>query len=158
MSRFRKFIISWNNYPDNLSLNDLLVRFNNLACVEYCILSFEVGDIEHTPHIQGYVRFKNAIEFNNVRKQLVNNDGSLGFIDVAKGDDVQNQKYCSKQNNFIEYGIPNVDNSHNSDIANLIDDIIGGVPYVELCRRYYSYVLYHYRDFKTLYQDLSPDF
>lgn len=154
--RKRAFIISWNNYPPSLSLEELKNRFLKLANVEYLILGFEKGEIKNTPHIQGYVRFTNPIEIKSVEKQLKNNNNTYGYCEAAFGTDTENQHYDSKQNNFIEYGFPKTEKEIKDDnsIANLIDDIISGLEYTELCKKYHKYILYHYRDFKELYTDI----
>lgn len=151
-TRSRKFFISWNNYPVDLKLEDLMEDLKRLAKVEYCILAFEEGELKHTPHIQGYVRFRNQILYNSVRKLLLNDDGTMGFLTVAYGSDSENFKYCSKQNNYIEYKdeLSTLDNL-------LIDDILSGMGYIDLCKKYFNYVKFHYRDFRSLYFDIKAE-
>lgn len=154
--RTRAYIISWNNYPPTLSLNELKNNLLNLAKVEYLILGFEEGEKEHTKHIQGYVRFTNAQYFNSVRKILKNDDGTYGYIEKALGSDNDNKKYCSKQGNYIEYGKENK-NSKQELTNGIFEDIINNVDYIEICKKYASYVLYHYRDFVKLYKDIRAE-
>lgn len=155
MGKSRKYIISWNNYPLNLSLKQLQNQIREIGNVEYMILAFEKGEEKQTPHIQGYVRFTNPITFQTLQKILTNDDGTMGYLDQAKGSDNENKIYCSKQGNYIEYGEPK--NSQEENKQNLIDifDDINNMNYVELCKKYYYYVLYHYRDFRTLYEDIK---
>lgn len=159
MSKTRKFIISWNNYPTHITLEKLKDRLLNKASVEYLILGYEVGEKEQTPHIQGYVRFTNPQHFNSIRKLLENENGTYGYLKEANGNDKANQKYCSKQNNFIEYGLTS-DDEEESDSKiekeqELIDDIINDMPFKDLIKKHSHYILYHYRDFKILYYDLK---
>lgn len=156
MTKERKYFISWNNYPSNLKLEELKEKIINYAKVEYMILSFEVGEKEHTPHVQGYVRFKNPQHFNTFHKLFQNEDGTLGYIKRADGNDKQNQKYCSKQNNYIEYGKPkDNEQEYNEESTQLIEDILDNMPFIEICKKYSNYVTKHYKDFRQLYNDLK---
>lgn len=54
-----------------------------------------------TPHLQGYLQFKNPRSFNSVKKSL----GKTAHIEPSKGNAEQNRAYCSKQDeNFFEKG------------------------------------------------------
>ena len=92
-----------------------------------------------------------------MEKLLKNDNGTYGYLEIAHGDENDSQKYCSKQNNFIEYGTPRNHNEVKEDnnIINLIDDIINGLDYIEICKKYHKYILYHYRDFKEIYTDIK---
>lgn len=155
-NKTRNFHISWNNYPNSLTLEELKNRLINLANVEYLILGKEKGSKEQTPHIQGYVRYTNSIKLGSIEKLLKNNNNTYGYVEIAYGNDNNNQEYCSKQNEYIEYGTPRNDGEIKKDmsIENLIDDIISGLDYIELCKKYHKYVLYHYNAFKELYTDI----
>lgn len=157
MAKNRKFIISWNNYPKEMTIEKLKDLLINKANVEYLILGYEVGEIEETPHIQGYVRFTNPQHFDSIRKLLKNEDNTYGYLKEAVGNDKQNQTYCSKQNNYIEYGqcIENENNNIDNYYQELIEDIINGVNFIDICKKYSNYVCKHYRDFKQLYNELS---
>ena len=48
-----------------------------------------------TPHIQGYIRFKNQTRFSQVKKYL-----PTAHWEKAKGTDDQNFKYCAKEGNY----------------------------------------------------------
>lgn len=154
MAKNRKWIISWNNYPPTLTLEELKEKIINFAKVEYLILAFEKGEEKETPHIQGYVRFNNPQHFKSFQKLFNNSNGTFGYIDQAKGNDLQNANYCRKQNKYIEYGIIEEKEEDIIEIKNIIDDITQNMPYKDLCQKYWKYVLYHYKDFKALYFDL----
>lgn len=67
---------------------------------EYMIRGNEVGE-QGTPHIQGYIYFKNAILFKSVKKRLP----SGCHIEKAMGSSLQNREYCSKDKDFVEVGV-----------------------------------------------------
>lgn len=153
-TKSRKFIISWNNYPKGTKLEEVLEKFKKFKLC-YCILSYEVGEQEHTPHIQGYVHFENAIQLNTIRKCLDNNNGTYGFAQIGYGNDFENQKYCSKQNHYIEYGKPKYDEEYEYDLTSIVDDIMSNMPFLKILKKYPKFTLYHYDKFKKLYIDLK---
>lgn len=65
----------------------------NIGTKTQCILGNEKGKKKETPHLQGYVEFKNARTFNQVKKLL-----PRAHIEKAKGNRQQNIDYCSKEN------------------------------------------------------------
>ena len=75
-----------------------------LTVTEYCkcaILSYETGEECDTPHIQGYIEFKEKRRpvglFKNKRIHW----------EKAKGTKRQNEVYCEKQSNvFLRFGFP----------------------------------------------------
>lgn len=159
MGKNRKYIISWNNYPNEITIEKLKEKTVNLAAVKYLILSYEIGKKEKTPHIQGYVHFKNPQHFDSVRKLLDNKNGTFGFLQEAYGSDKDNKNYCSKQGNYIEYGEleekeEKIDKTNQS--KEIIEDIINGVDFITICKKYSYYVCYHYKDFKKMFNDLTP--
>jgi len=79
---------------------------------------------EHAPttqrlHFQGYIHFKNGKTQKQTRKWFGLDRISLF---VAKGNDYQNQKYCSKENKILEVGAP-VKQGKRTDIETAIDII-----------------------------------
>lgn len=102
--RARGYCITVNN-PSDEEYDDLLswVR-SGVSCtpveITYAIVGKEVG-VEGTPHIQGYLYFKNAKTWSAVKKYP---PLRRAHLEVAKGDPTSNQKYCSKEGNFVEEG------------------------------------------------------
>lgn len=64
----------------------------------YMIIGFEVGE-NGTPHIQGYIYFKNARAFHALRKSF-----KRAHLAPAKGSPEQNRAYCVKDEDFYEFG------------------------------------------------------
>ncbi len=71
-------------------------KFKNYKCI---IIGLEKGEKEQTPHLQGYIHYKNPISFNTIKKII-----PTAHIECAKGDPQQNYKYCSKDGDFISEG------------------------------------------------------
>lgn len=55
------------------------------------VVGVEVGE-KGTPHLQGYVRFVKQHRFAAAKKQI----GCRAHIEIAKGDEQQNDEYCRK--------------------------------------------------------------
>jgi len=62
--------------------------------VAYMVYQLEEGDQEHTPHLQGYVRFINRKMFATVARFFANEGVHL---EQAKGSEEQNKAYCTKE-------------------------------------------------------------
>lgn len=77
-----------------------MLRFQNVA-FEYSIFGKEVAPTTGTPHLQGYLHFKNKVRFTAVKKLFPTN----GDIRPADGNATQNKVYCSKDMDFQEYGV-----------------------------------------------------
>lgn len=90
--RARAWTLTINNYEENIfdTLKQLIID----KCQNY-IFGKEVGE-KGTPHIQGYVSFKNARTFASMKKLF-----PKAHIEKAKGNLKQNYIYCSKEKNFI---------------------------------------------------------
>lgn len=93
-SRSRGWVFTVNNYtPEHI----LFLR--DLQC-EYLVAGKEVGQKEHTPHLQGYVLFKNAKTFNQIKALLPS-----AHIEAQKGTDIQAARYCMKDGDIaVEKG------------------------------------------------------
>lgn len=81
-----------NNYTE-----DDITACKNLK-YKYILLGNETGE-NNTPHLQGYVNFKNQVQFNSIKKKL-----PRAHIERCKGTAIQNIEYCSKQSILFEDG------------------------------------------------------
>lgn len=72
----------------------------NAAEMDYLVYGLEVGE-QGTPHVQGYVRFKNRKRMNTVKNLFERADMHL---EPAKGTEMQNKTYCIKDGQFSEFG------------------------------------------------------
>lgn len=99
------------------------------ACAEvvcnYIVTGNEVGD-SGTPHIQGYIEFKDAKSLTSVRKTL----GGSAHLETRKGTPQQAADYCKKDGNFTERGKMSEQGKRNDleEIASLVKT--GGVQAV----------------------------
>lgn len=92
MARSRAYVFTINNYTEEDEAGVALCG------ATYTIYGKEVGD-SGTPHLQGYLWFKNARAVTSVKKKL-----PRAHIEVRKGSHQQARDYCKKEGNFVEFG------------------------------------------------------
>ena len=116
----QKSVRSWcfTYYPVDESQD--LKWFKNLSqCkkIRYFVMGREHCPTTGRLHFQGYISWKNGKKFHPAKKWF-----GLDKINIrpAKGDDLQNQTYCSKENLQIEIGEP-LAQGKRSDITRVID-------------------------------------
>lgn len=85
MSRSRAFCFTWNNYPA-----DAIETLRSLDSV-YILATYEVAPATGTPHLQGYVYFRNGKTLSAVTRLM-----PRCHITVARGSAQQNYEYCTK--------------------------------------------------------------
>lgn len=92
MSKSRGYVFTLNNYSD--------ADYNAVVALEcsYLVVGKEVG-ASGTPHLQGYVYYKNARSLSSVAKSIRG-----AHIEAAKGTGPENRAYCSKGGSFFEKG------------------------------------------------------
>lgn len=126
----------------------------------YAVIGKEKGE-SGTPHLQGYINFgrKNRKTFATLKSLLFN-----AHIELAKGSDFDNQKYCSKDGDYYEHNTP-VGQGKRSDLNLCVSKLVLGKRvnevalehpeiFVKYCRgmRELSYIVrsQEVRDFKTV--------
>jgi len=92
MSKSRRWCYTLNNYSQD-EVEELLS-----LDVHYHVMGFEEGE-EGTPHLQGFIIFKNARYFNALKKIL-----SRAHWEETKGTSFQAAEYCMKDKQFEEVG------------------------------------------------------
>lgn len=98
--RTRGFVFTYNNPPADVSgTDDALDAYLHQLGAKYAICGREVAPTTGTPHLQGYVYFKNPRAIANIRKLLVG-----CHVEPAKGSPAQCRKYCIKDGKYVEIG------------------------------------------------------
>lgn len=106
--RSRKWCVTVNNYtPDMLKSIDEYSTSDNVI---YMIVGKETAETTGTPHLQCFMHVKNKMSM----KQLKNIYGNTAHVEIAKGNDEQNQAYCSKQEVYLEVGKPAINGKRKS--------------------------------------------
>jgi Putative viral replication protein/RNA helicase len=97
MSKVRDYRFTLNNYTPEEEQ-----QLKELAGVKYLVFGHEICPTTGTPHLQGYVYFKNAKHFNALKK--INQRISWRTCDASPED---NRDYCLKEDtsNYFETGL-----------------------------------------------------
>ena len=90
MSRFRNYVFTMNNYPDTKLVEEV-------SC-KYIVYGREVG-ASGTPHLQGFISFKEGKTESAVRKLLPG-----CHVEIAKTVE-EAIEYCKKEGSFTERGV-----------------------------------------------------
>jgi len=91
--RSRKFCFTWNNYPDDHG------AILDALGYQYLIYGYEEAPTTGTPHLQGFVYFENARSRDRLRNELAGCS-----IEIANGTPEQNIDYCTKDEQYLEFG------------------------------------------------------
>lgn len=94
----RAWVFTLNNYTDE-----------ECAAVEAeaqgalrLLVGKEIAPTTGTPHLQGYIRFKNPVRFAALKKRH-----PRANFHIAKGNDSQNFQYTSKESLWLDHGVNN---------------------------------------------------
>lgn len=93
-SRARKWVFTYNNYNDTETQE--FNYFLETQCIKY-VYGHEVAPSTGTPHLQGYMEFKNPRSFKSIKDRFP----KLHF-EKALGNHDQNYEYCTKENTGIK--------------------------------------------------------
>lgn len=93
--RTRGWCFTWNNYSEKD-----IVTCRGLKSV-YTVFGKEIAPTTGTPHLQGYFYFKEATTRSALCKKIKG-----ASVRAAKGNAEQNQRYCSKEGEVYECGVP----------------------------------------------------
>nr|QGF19383.1 replication associated protein [Antarctic circular DNA molecule] len=96
--------------------------------MSYFISGTEVCPNTQKIHYQSYVHFTNAKTFDQVKKYFIN---SNVHIECAKGTANENIAYCSKDNDYLEYGEKPCQGKR-TDLIELRDQIQAGRSAIEI--------------------------
>lgn len=102
--RSRAWCFTLNNY--NQDEERIL---HELDCT-YLVCGREVGELG-TPHLQGYIYFKNARFSNGVQTIL-----RRAHWEIARSDHAANRAYCTKDNNYFETGTLPMSNKRKGEV------------------------------------------
>lgn len=118
--RSRRWTFTLNNYKDHGWTDwQYMLKDRFQLITDYIVCEEEVGE-QRTPHLQGYLKFKNVIRFTTLQQKF----NGFAHLEVAQGTDEQNRNYCTKENgNIFEYGTLQENmRGQKTDWKKLIDD------------------------------------
>ena len=122
MTRVRGYWFVLNNYkPSDVSRLSEVINLPR-PVVQYIIFGEEIAPTTGTPHLQGFIYFKNAQEHLSARK-VISMSAAVGAID---GTPDQNTTYCKKEGKYYEFGTPPKQGKR-SDLEEVYQQVRDGV-------------------------------
>nr|QJI53602.1 MAG: replication associated protein [Circoviridae sp.] len=87
----------------------------------------------------GFINFKSKREFTSIKTVV----GNTAHIEPSKGNDEQNKEYCSKENNFWEFGVP-CTKGKRTDLERVVSTIRGSANLKSVIEAHpEQYIRYH---------------
>ncbi|GAC77769.1 replication protein [uncultured marine virus] len=150
-SRNRAFCFTY--YPKD-EKRDLIwfVDLSKKSGISYMVMGREHCPTTQRLHFQGYIHFKNAKTLKATRRWFGLDRISL-FI--AKGNDIQNEEYCSKENKVLEVGKP-IKQGKRNDITRAIEIINSTGKMSEVLNEVHNYQACRHAELYLKYCDKNP--
>lgn len=127
-NKVQRFCFTLNNYTDDeyKAICDWLAAEST-----YSIVGKEVGECG-TPHLQGYCNLgrQKRLRFNQIKAKM-----PRSHIEIARGTDEENQTYCKKGGDYVEYGVIQYSGKRN-DLQPVVEAIVGGKRIAEVALEY----------------------
>lgn len=135
--RGKRWVFTLNNYTQEdienlLNPNDVVK-----AALDYLIFGKEKAPTTGTLHLQGYIRLNSRIH----RHSFINMYPPLNkaYVELARGSEYDNIKYCKKEGDFIEKGQP-IASAQKASVADqyvkIIEEIKNGAKWDEIESKY----------------------
>lgn len=126
MSKAKNYCLTINNYNE-----DTIEKLRNFPSISYGIIGKEVAASTGTKHLQCYVQWKHKTRATTVANKIKKLTGHHPHVEVAKGDYKSNHAYCSKEKDFIEFGIA-IQQGERTDIAKMYEMVKDGKDDAEI--------------------------
>ena len=149
MTRHRSWCFTINNWTETDMFAVKLLMSTRAA---YGVCGRELGDVNEIPHLQGYIRLTNPLSLEVMKKSLVR-----AHLIVANGSDKENQKYCSKQHCWNEWGTISEGQGQRNDIKEVAGLIRSGeVTITDVMFDYPDLYLKYSRSFEKMFNAVQP--
>jgi hypothetical protein len=148
--RTRRWVFTLNNPTGEI--NEFIESLTKSVTTRYLVVGKEFAPTTGTLHWQGFVEFENAATFNQVKQRI---EGA--HIEPAKGSNSQNRDYCTKGNDFVEYGQLFTRVQTSEQASEVVRLIVSGMKPSDIAANYQAlsaYVVNHYRALRDMYNDL----
>jgi hypothetical protein len=150
-TRIRRFVITMHNYQkEDWTKQKFIDHVISKWLVDYIIVGEEITNDNSIPHYQIYIEFTNPTTQKQVIERLNTITQLKPHVEAAKGDASSNKIYCSKTDNFLEYGTI-TQKLYVDDIAvNVIIALHQGQTILKILLENKEYATYIIRNFKNL--------
>ncbi|KAH3876173.1 hypothetical protein DPMN_000008 [Dreissena polymorpha] len=145
--RARNWCFTLNNYTD------AEYKAIREAECEYLIVGEEIGEAEATPHLQGYVQFKDQLRMTTLKKKF----SARAHYQMAKGSARDNYVYCTKEGRFFEKGTAQVNGKVKCDLVTACKDLSAGMSNEDLLEKHGAGYVLHKRKIQEMSADLKGD-
>lgn len=143
--RSRGWCFTINNFTDD-DIAYLMALYEEDTRIKYMILGFEEGSRKHTPHIQGYIYFGDAVSSSTVKK-LMYIEGRQHHVEAQKAKkNVEGYVYCMEDGDYYEMG-DRPRQGHRTDLEVIKHDIENGRPMKDIAKNYFSQWCQYRRSF-----------
>lgn len=115
MSRYRAWCFTVNNWTE-----DQLEKIMSNDKSSYVVVGKEVGE-KGTPHLQGYIEFKNARTLAAVTKII-----GKGHLETRRGSATEAATYCKKDGDWLEAGKMS-NQGQRTDLLDIKEKILNGM-------------------------------
>jgi hypothetical protein len=151
MDRVRRFSFNIHNYQEKgYSHERLISEFTNSWKIDYMVVGQEITEENKIPHLQGYIEFSSPTTWEQVRERFLSTIGYVSDLQISKADAESNFKYCTKSNDYKEFGSKSL-KVHTEDIAvNVIALITQGYSLGEIMLNNKTYTNYIIRNYPNL--------
>jgi hypothetical protein len=158
MERVRRFTFNIHNYQDKGYTHEKLIQeFSNSWKIDYMVVGQEITQENQIPHLQGYIEFTSPATWEQVRERFISTIGYVSDLQISKADAESNFKYCTKSNDYKEYGNRSL-KVHIEDIAvNVIALLLQGYSLPEVMinnKNYTHYIVRNYPNLLKISMDL----
>lgn len=138
----RGWCFTLNNYTvKDIAIISSIYETQNEGC-EYLIMGFEEGRNE-TPHIQGYIYFKNEKSFRTMQKL----HPKWHVEKQLAKQNVHAFSYCAKDRDFYEFG-KRPSQGNRGDLEMIKHDLLNGRPIKDISLEYFSQCVQYRRSFE----------
>jgi len=140
-SKSRTWCFTLNNYTDDEYDRVLQVLRDHSR---YGIVGKEMGE-SGTPHLQGYVYFTSKRHFGGVKKLF---ETDRIHLELARGSGEDNRRYCSKDADFVEFGVLPKQGKR-TDLAEIQCALDSGSSTSEVAENYFTQWVVYRRSFEA---------
>lgn len=141
---------AWCFTINNYGPNEPADLFNRLeGSYVYVVVGKEVCPTTGTPHLQGYVLFRDRKRLKTVKKLI----GNRAHLERAKGNPEQNHRYCSKEGNYEERGT--LPTGKHTTLSVVCEKLKAGTPLREIALNQPETFVRHHRGLQRLVEVLG---
>ncbi|ATP66710.1 Rep [Rodent associated cyclovirus 1] len=128
----------------------------------YLIIGKEICPTTQRRHLQGYMYIVILFIFRNLNKSYRFSTIKRLFctervhIELARGSDTDNRRYCSKENDFFEYGTPSTNSRKSNTIQDATEAIRQGHNLQYVAENFDTIYVRHWRGLEKFIEKIKP--